>query len=402
MKKTLLFCILFSLLVMWLISCSPVPPQRTPSPASPVADTPYPVHMPALKLGTDPAIIYFDTTYTSSTTFFGVIKRYDTVKQQSVDVIALPGVKIEEAQVSADGQWILYIAYVTDHDELRLVRVDGQYEQTLLYAQPYEGFSYAQWSPNEQFIFLNIQQPQNGPVTSYLLDLQHRHLQPELVQAHPSGSFFYAPRKWIDNTHVLLVGMPDIYSDAQAVFILDTSKGANQSPADLQVVYPASGNSVDADSSEDGTQIFVNISSQQKGTAITVEPISGGTSRTIFTSSTLAVNQIRVLPSHTLLLLAGSELWTIQSDGSGLRRILSSNDSRLFRSFSRYSQYAWSNVARDGSLFALQSNEMGVDTHSSSLDYGAFKDASLHPVASTYVGLVLPNTDVYMAGWTTF
>ncbi|HZS76069.1 MAG TPA: hypothetical protein VFA41_05595 [Ktedonobacteraceae bacterium] len=403
MKKTLLFCILFSLLVMWLISCSPVPPQRTPSPAPPTADMPYPVHMSALKLGTDPAMIYFDTTYTSPSTFFGVIKRYDTVKQQSVDVISLPGVKIEEAQVSADGQWILYIAYVTDHDELRLVRVDGQYEQTLLYAQPYEGFSYAQWSPNEQFIFLNIQQPEDGPITSYLLDVQHRHLQSELVQTYPSSSFFYAPRKWIDNTHVLLVAMTDIYSYAQGLFILDTARGANQSPADLQVIYPTSVKYVDADSSLDGTQIFVNIPAQQlKGTTITVHSMSGGTPHTIFTSTTLAVNQIRVLTSHTLLLLAGSELWTIQSDGSGLQRILSSNDSHLLRSFSRYSQYTWSNVSRDGSLFVLQSNEMGVDTHSSSLDYAAFKDASMHPVASTYVGLVLPNTDVYMAGWTTF
>src|SRR5579884_1541382 len=338
MKKTLLFCILFSLLVMWLISCSPVPPQRTPSPAPPTADMPYPVHMSALKLGTDPAMIYFDTTYTSPSTFFGVIKRYDTVKQQSVDVISLPGVKIED-----------------------------------------------------------------GPITSYLLDVQHRHLQSELVQTYPSSSFFYAPRKWIDNTHVLLVAMTDIYSYAQGLFILDTARGANQSPADLQVIYPTSVKYVDADSSLDGTQIFVNIPAQQlKGTTITVHSMSGGTPHTIFTSTTLAVNQIRVLTSHTLLLLAGSELWTIQSDGSGLQRILSSNDSHLLRSFSRYSQYTWSNVSRDGSLFVLQSNEMGVDTHSSSLDYAAFKDASMHPVASTYVGLVLPNTDVYMAGWTTF
>jgi eukaryotic-like serine/threonine-protein kinase len=407
LKKRLLACTLLGLLAAFIAACStPTPtPIGKPPATYPPAGTPGAVVMPPLSLGTHANIVYFVNSYSSRTSFSGILKRYDTTTQKSLNVSAMPNVKIEEAQLSRDGQWILFIAYVTDHDELRLVRVDGQYLQTVLYGQPYEGFSNARWSPNQQYIVFDRQPAVSGPTITYLLDIQHKHLQPELVPPDQPGALNYAPRKWIDNTHVALVGFTNTYSPFQNIYILDTQKGANQQPGDLQQITTGTQTCYDFDTSDDASQLFISTCtySRQQGTStITVRPIKGGASQTIFRSSTLAIQQIRVLRPHTLLLLTQNEFWSIHTDGTGLTRILTGNDQFRRQAFSPFSQNSWSNISRDGSLFALQSIEMGVDTHSSSLDFAAFSDGTLHNVASAFVGLLSPGSDVFLVGWTTF
>lgn len=416
LKKFLLACVLLSLLTISLAACEqtqPGPTTTIPTPVTtsiPSSDTPFPVTMPPLALGTHPDVVSFINSHSSRTSFSGVLKRYDTITQKSVDVIAMPGVKIEEAQLSTDGQWILFIAYIIDHDELRLVRIDGQHLQTLLAAPPYAGLNSAQWSPNQQFIAFDQQPPESGPTITYLLDIPHRELHTELMSGDGPHALSYAPRKWLDNTRVVLVGIRDQYSPAQNIYILDTLKAANRFPGYLQRVYSSSQQCIDFDASNDGTQLFISACSQpinQPGgsSTITVQPTSGGTPRTIFHSATLAVEQIRFLQPHTLLLLTSSELWTINTDGSGLKRIFTTSSQtyqRNFLSFAPYSQSSWSNVSRDGSLFALQSVQSGVDTHTSSLEFGAFSNGALHTIASSFVGLVSPGSDIYLVGWTTF
>jgi hypothetical protein len=212
----------------------------------------------------------------------------------------------------------------------------------------------------------------------------------------------------LNDTQVALVNAQDPNSTAQNIYVLDISQAASQP----RQVFNGSLQCKDFDTNGDGTQLFISscvIKASQQGetgsSTITVQPVSGGAPRTIFHSSTLIVEQIRFLQPHTLLLLTGDELWTMNTDGTGLRHISGSSGPAYqhdFQSFANYSQSAWSNVSRDGTLFALQAVQMGVDTHSSSLEYGAFSGGVLHTVASAFVGLVSPGSDVYLVGWTTF
>ncbi len=403
-RKLLLLCTLLALVTVSLAACEqPTPAVLRPQP-TPLVDTPLPVTMPPLALGTHPNVIYFLTRSSSRTSFNGVLRRYDTMTRQSADVVSMPGVKIEEAQLSHDGQWVLFIAYATDHDELRIVRIDGQRLQTLLVAPPYAGLTAAQWSPNQQFIAFDQQPPQSGPTITYLLDIQHRQLQTELVSGNASQALSYTPRKWLNNTELALVGINNRFGPTQNIYLLDTRKGAGS----LEQVSSSSQPCKDFDSNSDGTQLYISSCSSQynqpASSTITAQSLSGGTPITIFHSSTLAVAHIRFLQPHTLLLLTDSELWTINTDGSGLTRIVAANGQqyqRNFQSFATYSQYAWSNVSRDGSTFALQSDQAGVDTHTSSLETGSFSSGTLTTVASSFVGLVSPGSDVYLVGWTT-
>ena len=414
-KKLLPVCALLTLLAITLGACSqeqPGQPNPSPTPVTgtptPPSETPLPVTMPPTTLGTHPNVVFFTNSSPNRSNLASLLERYDTVMRQSATIVSLPGVKIEEAQLSSDGQWILFIAYVTDHDELRLVRIDGQHLQTLLAAPPYAGLHNAQWSPNQQYIVFDQQPPESGPTITYLLDIQHTQLRPLLTSGADPNTPAYTPRKWLNNTQVTLVSSQDPNSAAQNIYILDISKTASQ-PAQ---VFSGSLQCKDFDTNGDGTQLFISscaVKDSQQGetgsSTITVQSINGGTPRTIFHSSTLIVEQIRFLQPHMLLLLTNDELWTINIDGTGLRHISGSSGStyqRNFQSFANYSQSSWSNVSRDGSLFALQAIQAGVDTHTSSLAYGAFSDGVLHTIARVFVGLVSPGSDVYLVGWTTF
>lgn len=407
-KKLFTVCALLILLAMALAACSQAQPGPATGTPTPLSETPLPVTMPPITLGTHANVVFFTSSNPNRSNLAGLLERYDTVMQQSATIASMPGVKIEEAQLSSDGQWILFIAYVTDHDELRLVRIDGQHLQTLLAAPPYAGLRDAQWSPDQRYIVFDQQPPESGPTITYLLDIQHAQLHPLLTSGAEPNTPAYAPRKWLNNTQIALVSDQGPNSTAQNIYLLDISKAASQP----RQVFSGSLQCKDFDTNGDGTQLFISsctVKDSQQGetgsSTITVQPISGGTPRTIFHSATLAVEQIRFLQPHSLLLLTNTELWTINTDGTGLQRIVGGNNElyqRNFQSFANYSQSAWSNVSRDGSLFALQSVKAGVDTHTSSLVYGAFSDGIVHTFASAFVGLVSPASDVYLVGWTTF
>src|SRR5207245_2651855 len=84
--------------------------------------------VPSIKLGTDPNIVYIVNESSKGQPTAGTLKRYDIVTGSKVEVIKLASTFISDAQVSADGQWLLF---VSGQNKLQLVRMDGQFLQTL-------------------------------------------------------------------------------------------------------------------------------------------------------------------------------------------------------------------------------------------------------------------------------
>src|SRR5579859_7625540 len=100
-----------------------------------------------MALGNDPAVAYINDQGTESgPNSFGELKLYNTVVGAPVagskgvfgkTVLAhIPNALITEAQVSANGQWLLFVTQTPTASEIQMVRMDGQGLQTLYCAPP--------------------------------------------------------------------------------------------------------------------------------------------------------------------------------------------------------------------------------------------------------------------------
>jgi len=100
--------------------------------------------MPPLTLGNHPTIVYLpEDTSGNIPSAFGRLLRYDVTSGLTTEIVKVPGAGLEPAQVSADGQWILFVADTAEQqaqlrqEKLEMVRIDGRYLQTL-YCLPVE------------------------------------------------------------------------------------------------------------------------------------------------------------------------------------------------------------------------------------------------------------------------
>jgi len=93
--------------------------------------------MRPLTLGSHQNLVYiYNDVPPNTSTSSGVLRRYDTATGQKVD-IATSGLRIDQAQVSRDGQWVLFLSIPDPRGDsqhsamLQLVRMDGRGLQTL-------------------------------------------------------------------------------------------------------------------------------------------------------------------------------------------------------------------------------------------------------------------------------
>ncbi len=359
-----------------------------------------------LALGNDPTIVYIVNEGPSDAPTFGTLKLYDTNTGNKVEINKTANTRIDEAQVSRDGQWVLFSADVAGQFELRVVRMDGQGLQTLFCAPPGARIFGAQWSENQQLVVFDVGQ-NSGGVTTYLLHMDSGSLQTELVTA--SVGLAYFPRTWLDKTRVLMTGFAQ-NADAlpQNVYILDANKGANQPVSNLQQVVTLGQPCWNFDSSVDSTKLFVNqcTPGQPDGSStVGVQPATGGTLNTFFTSSILAINTVRVIDLTSTYLLATATniepgvssntsndgLYKLKTDGSAPLR-LTSNNAGETSNLNSFSQYTWSNVSRDGSMYALEISNFSTSTYT--LIYGSLNGGTPTSFASS------PRTVLEIAGWT--
>lgn len=386
----------------------PVPVTQTDCPAAGQARA---VITAPLALGTQPNVIYIVNEQVNGTSV-GTVKRHaaDFQAISGVEIKKMVGTSINEAQVSQDGQWVLFVATTNGQSELRMVRVDGQGLQTLYCAPANQKISSSQWSLDQRTVVFNVG-PDVGAPTLYLLDVTTGNIQTELV---PQATLAYAPRTWLDNTHIYMTGyIPNSDSGVQGLYILDIKNGAHQNDKDLQKIVPGLQPCGSFDSSYDSTQLF--ISACQLGpsagaslgvangpTTISSEGVIGGPAKKIQTLEH-AVTMLRAISPTTLLLLvengdgdtSQNGVWKMNVDGTGITRL--SIDKNNAQSLCQFSQYAWSNVSRDGSLYAFQGDVTDATTGqvTYSMDYGSMGGGS-----QPYEFARIAGTQLQLAGWT--
>jgi Tol biopolymer transport system component len=314
----------------------------------------------------------------------------------------MAGTRIDDAQISDDGQWVLFTVFAAGQAQLRAVRMDGQGLQTLHCAAPGSHISNTQWSIDQKWVVFD-EGPDTGGASVYLLNMASGSLQTELVP--PAAGPAYKPRTWLDYTRVLMIGYaPNADAPPQNAYILDINTGANQHPGDLQQVVTQGQACWDFDSSYDSTKLFISqcTPGQPNGSStVGVQPATGGTLNTFFTSSTLAINTVRVIDRTNTYLLAtvantGGDtsqdgLYKLKTDGSTPLR-LTSDKAGETSSLNLFSQYFWSNVSRDGSMYALETSNFSTSTYT--LMVGSLNGGTPTIFAST------SGTVLEIAGWT--
>ena len=385
--------------------------------------------MPLLTLGSHQNIVYLLGEGAINTFPTSTLKRYDVTTGSTTEIVKMPHVRITEAQVSADGRWILFVA----GSKLQMIRMDGQDLQTLYCTSaPATEISGVQWSPDQrQVIFFGGGKPE-GEQTLYLLDIARGTVQPELF--YTGQSTFYIPRTWIDSKRVYLVGVPRLSSGPEPtpapvpkLYILDTGNGANQHTNNLRFVAQAqSPYCWDFDSSYDTGKLFIDhciqlvalgsagVGLRQGPSSITVQSATGGPSNTVYINPKQAIIAVRVVgyTSASLLLIIENQsdghvsvdtsqngLWKINTDGSGLTRLTTENAGDR-TSLNRYTQYPWSNFSHDGSMYAARiAAFQGNSPPAYSLVFGSLSGGTPTMFASVpHPGEV---TQLELAGWTT-
>ena len=379
-------------------------PGGQPVTTCPAAGTARAAIMPSYTPGNDPNIVYVVNEGTYSAPTFGTVKRHDIVTGKGVEIIKTPNTRVVEAQVSADGRWILYDAIIGGQDELRLVRVDGQDVQTLACAPTGQTIASSQWSLNEQNVVFNEGGQTGAPIT-YLLNMTSGALQKELI---PAGTLGYLPRTWLDDTHIVLTGfVPNSDNTQQGLYLLNISNGPNQSSTRLQQIASTTP-CWSFDTGFDGSKFFTaqcsGSSIQPSGPgSISMQSVTGGSPTTVYSDPNMAITQVRAISSTTLLFLVENYtpgggtfpqngLWTINTDSTGLTRLTTDTDGS--QGLCPFSQYYWSNISRDGSMYALQG--FNASTNEYKMLFGSMSGGTPTTFADISDG-----TTLRLAGWTT-
>ena len=392
-----------------VVTTVPVPPTQT---ACPAAGTARAAVLAPLALGHHATILYIASTpgASNSVPTSTSLYRYDVVTGVKTLILQVTNAGISQAQLSADGQWVLFVSSTASvSGRLQLVRMDGQGLQTLYCDSSSSNY---QWTTNQQVIAFENKSGSTGFVK--LLRVADGSIRTALSQPL-NTPYAYQLRTWLDTTRLYLTRYDtDVPPDALAV--LDLNKGMNQTVNDLiTVVNRQPGQFQDFDSSYDGTHVFVAHSPCAYDCSgpgnITTEPALGGTQQPIYSNQAYSVVKVRAVTRKSLLFLVGNSgfpnqnsgdlshngLWTVHTDGTGLTR-LTTDSATLSTRLNADSQYPWSNVSRDGTLFAVaqQTLQNSGNRGPTTLLFGSLNGGTPTSFASASGG-----TELSIVGWTT-
>jgi eukaryotic-like serine/threonine-protein kinase len=406
------------------VTTQPVPPTQTSCPA---AGTARAAVTAPLAPGTHANIAYLVKEF-SNGSVTSTLKRFDLVTGAKTEILKLPNEDIRAPQISADGQWILFVQSTIQQDKLQLVRMDGQGLQTL-----YCGSSLSNliWSADQQSALFGASTPPQGFNGLYLLNLRSGTVQLELNPTRTTlGSIGVYPVTWLDNTHAYVIYTIEPIAPFDRLGILDTSKGPNQPASNIVQIYqdktgvPFNYPCWDADSSYNGSTLYVAqcsgisapncsgscaLGTREGPSTIYTEPGTGGSLQTLLTSQALGIGAVRSVTSTLLLLqvenfsrnhqvdTSQNGLWVVHSDGTGLTR-LTTEASKTGTTLCQFSQNPWSNVSRDSSMYAFETSVPNptAGTTTDTLSYGPLNGGAPQSFAS-----IADGTQLAIIGWTT-
>jgi len=382
-----------------------------------------------LALGKNANVVYLVTEFSanaSSTT--STLKRVDVATGAKTEILKVPGATFGSPQISADGQWILFVTTTTRLDELQMVRMDGQGLQTL-FCLPAHSMNKALWSANQQEVLISTSSAPLGFTGLYLLNIAKGTIQQVFMPTPGSnpvlGSAFVDPITWLSNTQVYVRFANQPIAPADRIGLLNTDRG-DQTINDLTTVFqqtlgtPHNYPCFDADSSYDASTLFVAqcggisapncsgscaLGTREGPSTIESEKATGGSASATLTNQKLGIASVRAVTSNTLLLSvhnfsmnhqfdpSQNGLWRVATNGSGLTR-LTIEASGTTTSLCPFSQNPWSNVSRDGSMYAFQTMTNGYPA-TFTLAYGQLNGGAPHTLAS------ITGTRLDLIGWTT-
>ncbi len=356
-----------------VVTSVPVPPTQTSCPVGGAARA---AVMAPLSLGTHQNVVFITYDVSGNTTAASILQRYDVTTGHTTRILRVANTQIDQAQVSADGQWVLFLSQVANQSEIQLVRMDGQGLQTLYC---YKGSSggeqgYLQWCPDQTLIVFDQRSSNGSGTTMKLLNMVNGNIRTLFTSQSP----MYAPRSWLDNTHIYITNVAtDVAQGPGApanpnLYLLDIKKGPNQHLADLHLVLKGTTICQDFSSSPNGTTLVTSkcYGLQEQGpSSMSVQPAMGGSQRTVYSSQTFPILMVRMISNTTVLFtihnqsLGGGNvdtskngLWKINTDGSGLVRL--STDTPEQRSMlNQFSRASWSDASRDGSMYAFAQDD---------------------------------------------
>jgi hypothetical protein len=390
-----------------------MPPTQTSCPTNGTARA---AVMSPVKLGSHPTIVYvYNEVPLNTTISYGHLKLYDVTTGQK-SVLVTSGLSIEHAQVSADGQWVLFLSQVDPrgdrlHDSmLQLIRIDGQGLQTLycLPAAKYSRPANIQWSTDQKSVLISTDD-NTSTSTVTLLTLATGKLKTELKIT--DQNYTYNVLTWLDYTRAYIVRSGRFGPPPPVVlYILDISKSSNPNGSNLQKVLEHSvrHSFLSLDSSFNAKQLFVSYcltAANPFDTTVSVDPATGGTQKTIYHQApSICVQQLRAVTPQTLLMTVDSynsrnnthdnQLWKMKPDGSGRTVLFDLPKNGTTYSMNVFTQFPWSNVSRNGSMYTLQTSN--PNTLLQTLVFGSLKGGNPTQFAYTYRG------SVDIVGWTTW
>ena len=335
-----------------------------------------PARFTLLPLGTHPTLLYFSNTLQANGQLMGELEDHDVITGTTSVILKLPDAEITEAHLSPDGQWIVFVAGFPTGAQIRLVRLDGQAQQTLYCADSVHDGSYdsvgaLQWSPDQQALAFS-EVGVGAPV--YLLTLKTGALR-SLLSTSIQQDTIYTPVAWLDRTQLYLEGQP-IDPAPQRLYRLDTRRGDSQSLSEVHEVFHLGATNPpgaplldcwDFALSPTATQLFLSYCNAESplSSDLAVQSTTDGETRVIWSSPTQHIEQVRAISNTTLLFVISSQydssqhdIWKINSDGSGLTRLTSASPLSLLERapLPEWSSPIWSTVSRDGSLYAFESS----------------------------------------------
>ena len=386
-----------------LPSSSSLAQQTTISTSCPAPGTGRAAVLPYLSLGPHRNVVYTYSTFdTNGNPLSSFLKRYDVVTKTKTVIYSVQQKNISGIQISANGQWVLFVTQQTVQgsqlSKLQLIRMDGKYLQTLYCAS---SIDQSRWSTDQKLVVFST--ISNGTQYVDVLNATTGAVQTDLSAPANNG---VNVRTWLDARRIYITNT-QIDQPPNIIYLLDTTKGANQQLSNLPVVF--NGNFADFDSSYDGSKLFINTCVCGQGgdtgpSTITVRPALGGQAQALYSTPAYAVTSVRAVTPTTLLFIIDSfsiagqvdqshnGLWKMQTNGTGLTR-LTTDVPGISSGFNSATQFPWSNVSRDNSMYALQAN----GSHKETLEIGSLTGGTPTTIAS----ISGKGASLNIVGWTT-